>query len=138
MATKKDTRSIKSLSWEERSEMVQEFLTGKYTKVEIWRKYTGQDNEHGKILKWMRDLGYAEPLVNSRSKAVFLTGNVYQSPSALKESEPGKTQAELEAKIKKLEKELESARLQAEGYNLMIELAEKELKIAIRKKSDTK
>ena len=31
-----------------------------------------------------------------------------------------------------------AARLRAEAYSLMIDLAEKELKVAIRKKSDTK
>jgi DNA-binding CsgD family transcriptional regulator len=37
-----------------------------------------------------------------------------------------------------LEKELEDAKLLAEGYRRMIEIAEKELKISIRKKLNTK
>ena len=37
-----------------------------------------------------------------------------------------------------LEKQLEMALLQAAAYRKMIEIAEKELKIEIRKKSDTK
>jgi transposase len=45
---------------------------------------------------------------------------------------------ELQKRIKELEKQLETAQLKAEGYELMIEIAEKELKIPIRKKSDTK
>ena len=40
--------------------------------------------------------------------------------------------------IKLLNKELEDAKLLAEGYRRMIELAEQELKISIRKKPNTK
>jgi hypothetical protein len=40
--------------------------------------------------------------------------------------------------IELLKKELEDARLQAEGYRRMIEIAEQELKISIRKKPNTK
>ena len=45
---------------------------------------------------------------------------------------------DLQKRIKELERQLENAQLKAEGYELMIEIAEKELKIPIRKKSDTK
>lgn len=47
-----------SISLEERELMIKEFLTGRYTKNELWKKYTGQDKEHGQILDWMRKLGY--------------------------------------------------------------------------------
>ena len=45
---------------------------------------------------------------------------------------------ELKERIKKLEKELEDANLRAEAYSTMIDIAEKQLKIKIRKKSNTK
>ena len=48
------------------------------------------------------------------------------------------TPEELRRRVKELERELEAAKLRAEAYSLMIDLAEKELKVAIRKKSDTK
>ena len=41
-------------------------------------------------------------------------------------------------RIQELEKQLKMARLEAAAYRKMIEIAEDELKIAIRKKSDTK
>jgi hypothetical protein len=44
----------------------------------------------------------------------------------------------LQRRILELEKQLETARLKAEGYELMIQLAEQELRIPIRKKSATK
>jgi hypothetical protein len=40
--------------------------------------------------------------------------------------------------IAQLKRELEDAKLQAEGYKRMIEIAESELKITIRKKPSTK
>ena len=48
-----------------------------------------------------------------------------------------KTKAEL-SEIAALKKELEDAKLLAEGYRRMIEIAEQELKIPIRKKPNTK
>jgi hypothetical protein len=26
--------------------------------VELWEKYTGEEEEHGQMLRWMRQLGY--------------------------------------------------------------------------------
>lgn len=45
---------------------------------------------------------------------------------------------ELRQQVGKLKKDLRAAELRAEAYSLMIDLAEKELKVAIRKKSATK
>ena len=38
--------------------IVQEYLTGVLSKREIWEKYTGEKQEHGQILRWMREFGY--------------------------------------------------------------------------------
>jgi hypothetical protein len=51
-------RAVSSISWQEREAIIQEYLAGKSTKAQIWRKYTGQEQEHGELLKWMRKLGY--------------------------------------------------------------------------------
>ena len=45
---------------------------------------------------------------------------------------------ELRREVAKLRKELKAAELRAEAYSLMIDIAERELKVAIRKKSTTK
>ncbi|TXD77640.1 hypothetical protein [Algoriphagus ratkowskyi] len=60
----KRTRGIGSLSWAEREEMIKEYLSGNYSKIEIWKKYTGQSVEHGKMLQWMRELGYSDKIEN--------------------------------------------------------------------------
>ena len=45
---------------------------------------------------------------------------------------------ELIKRLKELERRLEDEQLRAEGYSKMIDIAEDQLKITIRKKSDTK
>ncbi len=129
----KKIRTGGSLSWEEREAMIKEYLTGKYTKVELWKKYTGQDNEHGQLLDWMRILGYISGNSNPRPAKSF-----YPLSLPLNHSENTDDPIALQRRIKELENQLENARLKAEGYELMIEIAEKELKIPIRKKSGTK
>jgi hypothetical protein len=131
------TRGIGSLSWAEREEMIQEYLTGNYSKVEIWKKYTGQSVEHGKMLHWMRMLGYSEKIGNP-IKRHLSSGFIRQEQPILATKENPQDPRDLQKRIKELERQLENAQLKAEGYELMIEIAEKELKIPIRKKSDTK
>jgi hypothetical protein len=53
-------------------------------------------------------------------------------------SEESKTNQEQNASITKLKRELEDARLLAEAYRRIIEKAEQELNIKIRKKINTK
>ena len=45
---------------------------------------------------------------------------------------------DLEKKVKDLEKQLSYEKMKSEAFDTMIKIAEKELKISIRKKSDTK
>ncbi len=112
--------------------MIKEYLTGQYSKVAIWKKYTGQDNEHGKISDWMRKLGY----ISDQRKVQSIKPS--NPVSLIMSQKPSDDPIELQRRIKDLEKQLQSAQLKAEGYELMIEIAEKELKIPIRKKSGTK
>jgi hypothetical protein len=134
---KKLTRAGGSISWEEREAMVKEYLTGNHTKVEVWNKYTGQDEEHGQLLRWMRTLGYIsnKKPINRSKKFLF---SQEQKAYSLDTDNHKKDPVELQRRIKELERQLEIAKLKAEGYELMIEIAEKELKIPIRKKSGTK
>jgi hypothetical protein len=59
-------RSSSSISETERREIIKEYLKGGRTKVDIWRQYTGNHEEHGQITRWMRQLGYAERIVPTR------------------------------------------------------------------------
>lgn len=126
MDKKKSLRTGGSLSWQEREAMIGEYLTGSYTKAELWYKYTGQSDEHGQLLNWMRYI--SSPAVGKRAER-FVT-LPQPSPFVLDPEQILNEQA-----LKRRIQELETARLKAEGYELMIQIAEKELHIPIRKKS---
>ena len=42
----------------EKHQIIQEMLTKQCTKQEIWEKYTGEEEEHGQLLRWMKALVY--------------------------------------------------------------------------------
>ena len=134
---KQQIRMVGSISWEERQELIKEYLEGDLTKTEIWKKYTGQCQEHGRILTWMRQLGYLEDKKPPQSRQRFIMSRE-QSSSSLKISKNPSNGGELGERVKKLEKELELSKLEVEGYKMMIDIAEKEFKIPIKKKPDTK
>jgi len=77
------------------------------------------------ILNWMRKLGAADAAPLSQ-KALIMEEQDNLSP------------AELQKKIKLLERALEDEKLRSEAYRRMIDMAEEQLKIDIRKKSGTK
>jgi len=113
--------------------MIVEYLKGNSTKAELWHKYTGQSEEHGQLLNWMRKLGYISTSLVGKRAERFVTLR-QQAPLALDTEQLLDPQV-LQKRIQELEKQLETARLKAEGYELIIQLAEEELHIPIRKKS---
>lgn len=120
------------LSVSERHQMIQEYLSGGYTKQEIWFRYTGKSEEHGALLKWMRKYGYIDDEIKRRPTFTRSTN------FPIMDNSEDLDKSELVARIKQLEKELQDSKLKEEGYRAMIELAEKTFKIPIRKKSDTR
>lgn len=92
-------------------------------------------SSHSLIHDWLRALGYL-PGLNRRTKDAYLHGEKGWDLKTKnkKEDSPKADQKQIEL----LKKELEDARLLAEGYRRMIEIAEQELKISIRKKPNTK
>ena len=65
----------------------------------------------------------------------FETG--YQDLTTMSELEK-KSKKELIKRLKELERQLEDEKIRSTGYSKMIDIAEEQLKISIRKKSDTK
>jgi hypothetical protein len=124
-------RHASTISLAERHQMIKEYLETDQTKVEIWRKYTGYRYEHGALLKWMRMYGYVDDEI--KRKPIFA-----QKSSFMPESDDHLDKAQLLARIRQLERDLQDARLKEEGYRTMIEIAEKTFKMPIVKKSDTK
>lgn len=67
--------------------------------------------------------------------------SLYFDPIPLKTNKPVQSDTsheELKARIKALERQLEDEQLRAEAYSRMIDIAESELKVPIRKKSSTR
>jgi len=76
------------------------------------------------ILDWLRKFGYLD------EKPTFKAGTT--------QVEEKETNQDVQARIQELEKLLESAQLEKQALELLIKVAESELKIDIRKKSVTK
>lgn len=93
------------------------YLQGNKSKDEISREFGIKGKSS--LLTWLRRSGYCEPV-----EILHHDTSVMAKPK--KENSKG------------LEKENEDLRLQLEMYKRMIALAEKEYKIAIEKKPDTK
>jgi hypothetical protein len=125
----KPIRPSSTISIAERKQIIEEYLKGGKSKAEIWRQYTGMNEEHGQLNRWMRKLGYLENTLPVRGLYLPIM------PSK-NNSQP--TVEELQKQIRDLEKRLQDSQLKEEAYRRMIDIAEKELKISIRKKPNTK
>lgn len=128
-------------SEDEKHLIIKDYLTSGLTKVEIWKKYTGA-KDHGNLVRWMRDLGYTLP---NRDKSSNIVSNLYSMPkNQSKRDNLTTTEVEtfetlqLKKRIAELEKQLKEAELKAIAFSTMVDIAEKEFKIPIRKKFNTK
>lgn len=106
--------------------IVQEYLESSMSQQELMSKHGFRGNSS--ISRWMRKFGLSYP-TEERLKIVHQMS---------KEDSKPQQERELEQKIKNLEKELEHEKLRTRALNTMIDIAEKELKISIRKKSGAK
>jgi transposase len=108
-----------------RKKVAEEYLTGTLSHKELAEKY-GFPNRNVviAIVAWYKR--------NYDISAIAIRKNTISNPT--------KEQAlvHLEERAKQLEKALEYAQLKISGLEVMIDVAEKELNIAIRKKSGTK
>ena len=127
---------------EERHGIIKEYLSSGCSKLEIWQKYTNQSKERGHLLRWMRELGY-DPKSRVRKVDIGLQPNDAMGKGKQKKEEvvsngipSEKTQ--LEKRIAQLEQQLKEAELKAIAFSTMVDIAEKEFKIPIRKKFSTK
>jgi uncharacterized protein YbjQ (UPF0145 family) len=86
------------------------------------------------IQRWMKLYGYED-----NKQPVIIKFNAVRSHALIRRMNTGKaSKKQLEEKIKELERQLEDEKLRSEAYQRMIEKAEKELKVPIRKKPNTK
>ena len=109
----------------------EEYLLTGYSKMSLLKKYDIRMKSG--IQKWLRQLGYED----IHQKPRYL--NSYLSSLALKKTDTSTSKTDsLEKRIKELERLLEDEQLRSEAYIRVIDIAEKEFNIPIRKKPNTK
>lgn len=117
--------------------IIQEMLETGCTKREIWEKYTGYEEEHGQLLRWMRKLGYDESIPTRRPN--FVSKPIQVKKKELNQEPPNSFEnLQLKKRIEELEKQVKDAEMKAIAFSTMVDIAEKEFNIPIRKKYNTK
>ena|SRR2546428_750470 len=113
--------------------VIEDYLPTGSSKMSLLRKYDIRMKSGTQ--KWMQQLGYTD----IHQKTGYLQPSIIPSLAAKKtdKHEPASDQA-LKQRIKELERLLEDEQLRSEAYQRMIDIAEKELNIPIRKKPNTK
>lgn len=119
-------KKFKYFTDNQKYEVIHDYLTSGQSQVEILKKY----DIRGKscITNWMRKFGLKKPNENQ-----FDLKSIME-----KESKKSLKEEALEVKIRALEKDLAYEKLRTEALSTMIDIAEQDLKISIRKKSGTK
>lgn len=111
-----------------KKKVIDEYLAGGITKMDLLRKYNIKTKSG--IQRWMKKFGYTDVY-----KAIEVTFTTLTSPALTKKL---KDEHELHKRIKELERQLAEEKLRSEAYARIIDKAEKDLKIPIRKKPNTK
>ena len=104
--------------------IIKDYCETDISRGEIIEKYKLRGE--GSLMEWIRK--FVDPSIK---RVIDMKGRKIQLPPA-----PGGES--LEEENARLRKELELAQLRAEGLEIMIDLAEKQFKIPIRKKSGAK
>ena len=121
----------------EKHELIVKYLKSGQNKADFWLEQTGKE-DHGVLLNWMRKLGYlkAGQLEERPSK-----GSIARMRQGKKTEKRGAETFEtlqLKKRISELEKQLKDAEMKAIAFSTMVDIAEEEFKIPIRKKLNTK
>ena len=119
-------RKVNHYTDEFRFQVIQEYLNTGISQTELQKKFSIGGNNC--INYWIRKFGTKEVTVEQL--------NLQQAMSNEEEKTP--RERKLETKVKELEKALEQERLRTLALDTMINIAERDLKISIRKKSGTK
>jgi transposase len=117
----------------EKKIIIEDYLSGKETKQSVYSRYTGYPAENGKISMWMRKFGIEDKFVKNTNFVIMPTRKEDKEQS----SEDFET-LKLKKRIAELEKQLQTAEMKAIAFSTMVDIAEKEFNIPIRKKHNTK
>ena len=119
-------REVNNYTDDFKLKVVQEYLMSDATFAILQKKYGIRSGSC--ITEWIRKFDLAPP---SRSQIEF-------EKMVKEQNQVTPREQELELKIKSLEKELERERLRTLALNKMIDIAERDLKIKVRKNSGAK
>lgn len=117
----------------EKKLIISDYLSGKETKRSVYNRYTGYNTENGKITMWMRKFGIEDNFIKIPTFEYMANRK--------KEEEAGSGEFEilkLKKRIEDLEKQVQTAEMKAVAFSTMVDIAEKEFNIPIRKKYNTK
>lgn len=117
----------------EKNLIIEDYLSGNESKQSVWRRYTGYPSENGKITMWLRKFGIEDKFVKNTKFEIMPTRKKDKAQS----SEDFET-LQLKKRIAELEKQLQTAEMKAIAFSTMVDIAEKEFNIPIRKKHNTK
>jgi transposase-like protein len=121
------------LSDEEKLTIIKDFLSGKETRTAVYYRYTGYAEDHGKISKWMRQFGIGEGS-NKSSNFALMAKSKKKAESEIVDFE----KLQLQKRVAELEKQVQMAEMKAIAFSTMVDIAEREFNIPIRKKYNTK
>jgi len=124
-------------SKEEKRVIVEDFLHSNETKHAIWKKYGGTGSECGRIVRWMRELGYLPAPMKKNATFVFKKDPMNRLKKA-KETYSFNEYNKLQKRVEELEEQLLESELQVIAFRTMVEIAEREMEISIKKKFNTK
>jgi hypothetical protein len=130
-------KSVSYFTDNEKHEVIKDYLTAGRSKDYIWRKYTGKA-DHGRLLRWMRDLGYDEGNPGLNRRIVSENNLMPKKKVPIDSEEQAFETLQLKKRIQELEKQLRDAELKAIAFSTMVDIAEREFKVPIRKKFNTK
>ena len=123
-------------SEQEKRTIVEDYLTSGQTMTAIWTKYTGRIDGQHQIKRWIIKHGYQDK--RTVKSAIFGINPNSMSPPDFYEEEDSFETLLLKKRIIELEKQVRESELKVAAYSTMVELAEKEFNISIRKKYNTK
>jgi transposase-like protein len=113
--------------------VVKEYLEGNTTHRALCKKYKIRRN--GAIAEWSRKLGYSKNSLQAvRPKKIRFIRQLIHPPMP----GPEKSKLDLEKENRELKRKLEDANLRAEAYLRIVEKAEQELKINLKKKLNSR
>ena len=119
-------RAKNNYSVEEKMAMIQEYLTTNISMNQMTKKY---HIGHETIPKWMSIFGIPMPNEAPVQKGMIQDNELTEKPVSIES---------LEARLKELQSELDREKLKNLALTTMIEVAEEELHINIRKKAGAK